>query len=124
MHQIVRSPGIIHDTIKWEGALGNIKVQPEPILDILWRAGWVFNRVGSDFLRLPDTYSSVDLKQKPIFYNAGLSQARTLADVHACAHKHAHARVLADTQYAVTCMCTASMHPRSRLIFKRRNSCT
>merc|ERR1719316_422771 len=75
MNQIVRSPGIIHDSIKWEGALGKPKVASKKELNSLWELGWVFNRINSDFLRLPDAYANVDLKQKALFYKPGLSQA-------------------------------------------------
>ena len=74
MNQVVRAGGYIHDTIKWEEALGKSKIAPERTLDFVWQAGWALNRINSDYFRLPDFYANVDLKQKPVFYNAGATQ--------------------------------------------------
>ena len=79
MNQVVRSPGIITDTHKWEAALGPEKIRPEKPYELLWRFGWGLNRINSDFLRLSDSYTNVDLKQAPIFYNAKLGQGLSTA---------------------------------------------
>ena len=81
MNQVVRSPGIIHDTHKWEAALGLEKIRPEKPFELFWRMGWAFTRLNSDFFRLGDAYTQVDLKQSPIFYYPKFGQGVVTATI-------------------------------------------
>lgn len=40
----------------------------------MWRIGWFMSRLNCDFVRLPDFYTGVDLKQPLVFYNAKTTQ--------------------------------------------------
>ena len=75
MNQVLRSPSSIQDSNDWAAVLGKEKSQPTKVFDILWRLGWSMNRVNSDFFRLPDIYTQVDLKRPLAFYNSKVTQS-------------------------------------------------
>jgi len=74
MNQVVRSPGVITDAHNWEAALGLDAVSPEPVSEAAYRASWALNRINSDYFRLPDVFSNVDLKSPLVFYRARSTQ--------------------------------------------------
>jgi hypothetical protein len=74
MNQVVRAPGSIQEANKWEAALGQERIASEKVFEFVWRIGWFMSRLNSDFIRLPDFYAGVDLKQPLVFYNAKTTQ--------------------------------------------------